>query len=106
MRNVPRLLGRRSDRLRSETPTSWGPYTLVEAPNRDVYVGVGEKSYSLVELCGRILHRLKCVAEEQLRDLFEEVVISVPAVPYMREIQAVKDAGPARHLIKGRAEVA
>ena len=69
------------------------PYEIVEAPNGDAAVQVGDKIYSPPEISAMILQKLKTDAEAYLGEPITQAVITVPAYFNDSQRQATKDAG-------------
>jgi molecular chaperone DnaK len=69
------------------------PYPVKEAPNGDVVVEMGGKTYSPPEISAMILQKLKADAEAYLGEPVTQAVITVPAYFNDSQRQATKDAG-------------
>ncbi len=89
--SIKRLMGRKYSEVARERELS--PYQIVEAPNGDAYVQVGDRSYSPPEISAMILQKLKADAEAYLGEPVTQAVITVPAYFNDSQRQATKDAG-------------
>src|ERR687884_261014 len=69
------------------------PYKVSAAPNGDVQVTMGGKTYSPPEVSAMILQKLKADAEAYLGEKVDKAVITVPAYFNDSQRQATKDAG-------------
>jgi molecular chaperone DnaK len=68
-------------------------YQVSAAPNGDVQVHMGDRSYSPPEISAMILQKLKNDAEAYLSETITQAVITVPAYFNDSQRQATKDAG-------------
>ena len=75
--SIKRLMGRKYAEVVRERELS--PYQIVEAPNGDAYVQIGDRSYSPPEISAMILQKLKADAEAYLGEPVTQAVITVPA---------------------------
>ena len=89
--SIKRLMGRKYSEVARERELS--PYQIVEAPNGDAYVQIGDRSYSPPEISAMILQKLKAYAEAYLGEPVTQAVITVPAYFNDSQRQATKDAG-------------
>ncbi len=89
--SIKRLMGRKFSEVGRERELV--PYKIVEAPNGDAYVEVGDKRYSPPEISAMILQKLKADAEAYLGEPVTQAVITVPAYFNDSQRQATKDAG-------------
>jgi molecular chaperone DnaK len=89
--SIKRFMGRR--RAEVNTEASEVPYEVVEGPNGQAYVKVGDKRYSPPEISAMILRKMKETAEGHLGEKIKEAVITVPAYFNDSQRQATKDAG-------------
>ncbi len=69
------------------------PFKVVEGPNGDARVRIGDRDYSPPEISAMILQKMKQTAEEKLGEKITEAVITVPAYFNDAQRQATKDAG-------------
>ncbi|MDO8673559.1 MAG: molecular chaperone DnaK [Dehalococcoidia bacterium] len=91
--SIKRFMGRKFRDREVETDKKLVPYKLGEAPNGDVRVTIGDKSFSPPEVSAMILQKLKQDAEAYLGEKITEAVITVPAYFNDSQRQATKDAG-------------
>ena len=89
--SVKRLMGRKYVEVGKEREIV--PYEIVEAPNGDAHVKVGDKVFSPPEISAMILQKLKADAESYLGEKITQAVITVPAYFNDTQRQATKDAG-------------
>ncbi len=89
--SVKRFMGRKYAEVGEER--NLVPYELVEAPNGDVAIKVGDRTFSPPEISAMILQKLKADAEAFLGEEIKEAVITVPAYFNDSQRQATKDAG-------------
>ena len=89
--SIKRLIGRKFSETARERELV--PYEIVEAPNGDAAVQVGDKIYSPPEISAMILQKLKTDAEAYLGEPITQAVITVPAYFNDSQRQATKDAG-------------
>ncbi len=89
--SIKRFMGRKFSEVGEERKLV--PYELVEAPNGDVAVQIGDKKYSPPEISAMILSKLKADAEAYLGEEIKQAVITVPAYFNDAQRQATKDAG-------------
>ena len=74
-----RLMGRRFDTPELQKAIELFPYEIIEGPDEDARIVVGEKSFSCSEISGIMLREMKRVAEEYLGEPVTDAVITVPA---------------------------
>ena len=89
--SIKRLMGRKYSEVQREKELV--PYEIVEAPNGDAHVRVGDHTYSPPEISAMILQKLKTDAEAYLGETITQAVITVPAYFNDSQRQATKDAG-------------
>ena len=89
--SIKRLMGRKYAETARERELV--PYEIVEAPNGDAHVKVGDHTYSPPEISAMILQKLKTDAEAYLGEKITQAVITVPAYFTDSQRQATKDAG-------------
>ena len=90
---VKRLIGRKFRSAEIESVSSSLPYDLVEAPNGDAWVKIGDKTHSPQEISAHLLAKMRRVASDYLGEDIEEAIITVPAYFDDVQRQATKDAG-------------
>ena len=88
-----RLIGRRFDSPELQKAIELCPYEIVEGPNGDARIVLGDKAFSCSEISGIILREMKRIAEEFLGEPVSEAVITVPAYFNDTQRQCTKDAG-------------
>src|SRR5688572_5097156 len=88
-----RLIGRKYDSKVVQKLKAYYPYEIVQGPNGDAAVRMGEKIYALPELSSLLLKECKVMAEQFLGGPVNDAVISVPAYYNDNQRTAVKDAG-------------
>src|SRR5262245_370349 len=88
-----RLIGRRFDSPELQKALELCPYEIIEGPNGDARIVLGEKAFSCSEVSGIILREMKRIAEEFLGEPVSEAVITVPAYFNDTQRQCTKDAG-------------
>ena len=89
--SIKRFMGRKFSETEQEREHV--PYEVAAAPNGDVCVKIGDKSYSPPEISAMILQKLKADAEAYLGEKITQAVITVPAYFNDTQRQATKDAG-------------
>jgi molecular chaperone DnaK len=89
--SIKRFMGRKFAEISEEIRMV--PYKVVEAPNGDVRVRVGDKELSPPEISAMILQKMKDTAEQYLGQKVTQAVITVPAYFNDAQRQATKDAG-------------
>ena len=89
--SIKRFMGRKYSEVTNEI--SEVPYKVIEGPNGDARVKVGDKEYSPPEISAMILRYLKEAAEKYLGEKVTKAVITVPAYFNDSQRQATKDAG-------------
>ncbi len=89
---VKRLIGRKFDDPQVQRARHILPYPLVQAPNGDVRVQVGDRQYSPQEVSAFILSEIKSFVEEVLGERVEKAVVTVPAYFDDAQRQATRDA--------------
>src|SRR5919108_4019117 len=68
-------------------------YPIRPGVKNDVVIDVAKKEFSLQEISARILHKIRDVASNYLRQPVRRAVVTVPAYFTDRQRQTVKDAG-------------
>ena len=91
--SVKRLMGRRYGDAEIERVRDTLPYEVVEAPNNDAWVKMGDKDYSPAEISAVVLQKLKADAEAYLGEPVTDAVLTVPAYFDDSQRNATKDAG-------------
>ncbi len=91
--SIKRFMGRKFDDEEVAKAKKLVPYPLVKAPNGDVQVEAGGKTYSPQELSAMVLQKMKQTAEDYLGEKVSQAVITVPAYFNDSQRQATKDAG-------------
>ena len=91
--SIKRLIGRKFKDSIVQDDTKRLPYKIVEAPNGDCRVVMGDKEYSPQEVSAMILQKLKVDAEAYLGEKVDDAVITVPAYFNDSQRNATKDAG-------------
>jgi len=91
--SVKRLMGRKFRDAEVQKALKRLPYKIVEAPNGDCRVVMGDKEYSPPEISAMILQKIKQDAEAYLGETVTQAVITVPAYFNDSQRQATKDAG-------------
>ena len=91
--SVKRFMGRKFDDPEVERDKKLVPYKVDAAPNGDLRVTLGDKTYSPQEVSAMILQKLKRDAEAYLGESVTQAVITVPAYFNDAQRQATKDAG-------------
>ncbi len=89
--SIKRFMGRRHQEVLEEEKLV--PYKIVEAPNGDVRVKIGDKDYAPPEISAMILQSMRKTAEEYLGEKVTQAVVTVPAYFNDSQRQATKDAG-------------
>ena len=87
---IKRLIGRKFSEVREYIKDL--PYEVVEAPNGDCRVKIGEKTYSPEEISAKIIAKVKKDASAFLGEDIKEIVVTVPAYFNDSQRQSVKDA--------------
>jgi len=88
-----RLIGRRFDAPEVARATELCPYEIIEGPNQDPRIRLGDKVFTCPEIAAIILREMKRVAQEHLGEPVREAVITVPAHFNDAQRQSTKDAG-------------
>src|SRR4051794_8105777 len=91
--SIKRFMGRKFSDPEVQRDIKLVPYKISAAPNGDVQVTLGGKTYSPPEVSAMILQKLKADAEAYLGEKVERAVITVPAYFNDSQRQATKDAG-------------
>jgi len=90
---VKRLIGRKYSDPEVVKSRDIVSYKIVDGPDGDAYVKIGDKDYSPAEISAMVLSKMKQTAEEYLGENVTEAVITVPAYFNDSQRQATKDAG-------------
>src|SRR5262245_49895112 len=88
-----RLIGRRFESPELQKAIQLCPYQIIEGPNGDARIVLGDKAFTCSEVSGIILREMKRIAEEFLGEPVGEAVITVPAYFNDTQRQCTKDAG-------------
>jgi molecular chaperone DnaK len=88
-----RLMGRKYNSDEIKAIQQRVSYKIVEAPNGDCKVQLGEKLYSPEEISAMLLGYLRSIAEDYLGEEIADTVITVPAFFNDAQRQATKIAG-------------
>jgi molecular chaperone DnaK len=91
--SIKRFMGRKFSDPEVQRSLKMVPYKVVEAPNGDVKVVMGDREYTPPEVSAMILQKLKTDAEAYLGEPVTQAVITVPAYFNDTQRQATKDAG-------------
>ncbi len=89
--SIKRFMGRMYSEVGSELKEV--TYEVKQGPNKDIRVGLNEKTYSPPEISAMVLQKMKQIAEDYLGEKVTEAVITVPAYFNDAQRQATKDAG-------------
>jgi len=89
--SIKRFMGRLFNEVNHEKQEV--PFKVVQGPNSDVRVRIGDRDYSPPEISAMILQKMRQTAEEKLGEKITEAVITVPAYFNDAQRQATKDAG-------------
>jgi molecular chaperone DnaK len=89
--SIKRFMGRKYKEVASEIKTV--PFKVVEGPNGDARVKIGNREYSPPEISAMVLQKMKQTAEDYLGQKVTQAVITVPAYFNDSQRQATKDAG-------------
>jgi len=90
---VKRLIGRRFTDPEVKKAKTILPYEVIEAPNGDAWVKLGDQPKSPQEISAMVLMKMKQTAEDYLGEKVVNAVITVPAYFDDAQRQATKDAG-------------
>ena len=90
---VKRLIGRKFNTSEVQRARTLVPFTIIEAPNGDAYVQMGDRGYSPEEASSFILREIKEFCEAALGEEIDQAIITVPAYFDDSQRQATKDAG-------------
>jgi molecular chaperone DnaK len=91
--SIKRFMGRKFTDSDVERDKKLVPYRMSQAPNGDVNVTMGGRTYSPPEISAMILQKMKADAEAKLGETITQAVITVPAYFNDSQRQATKDAG-------------
>jgi molecular chaperone DnaK len=90
---INRLYGRRFDTSEVQHLRKLMPYEILESPGGYACVRINGRAYTLQELSGTVLQKLKIAAEDFLGERVSRAVISVPADFDELQRQIVLEAG-------------
>ncbi|WPX96855.1 molecular chaperone DnaK [Candidatus Bandiella euplotis] len=90
---VKRLIGRNFSDPKTKELAKKVPYKIIEAGNKDAWVGVKNDKYAPSQISAMILQKMKETAEDYLGEKVTKAVITVPAYFNDSQRQATKDAG-------------
>ncbi len=91
--SIKRFMGRKFSDPEVQHGMEFVPYKVDEAPNGDVRVDLGGKSYSPPEISAMVLAKIKADAEAFTGESITQAVITVPAYFNDAQRNATKDAG-------------
>jgi len=91
--SVKRFMGRKYNGKAVQRAQEHMPYTITEAANGDVRVGMNGKEYSPPEISAMVLQKLRADAEAYLGTSISQAIVTVPAYFNDAQRQATKDAG-------------
>jgi len=91
--SVKRLMGRKFNDPEVQKARKVLPYKIIERPNGDAWVVMGDREYAPPEISAMILQKIKADAEAYLGEPVTQAVITVPAYFNDSQRQATKDAG-------------
>lgn len=90
---VKRLIGRTFSDPKTKELAKKMSYDVVEAKNKDAWVGIKNEKYAPSQISAMILQKMKETAEDYLGEKVTKAVITVPAYFNDSQRQATKDAG-------------
>src|SRR6476661_7847034 len=96
--SIKRFMGRKFNDPEVQRDMKLVPYRVTEAPNGDMQVWMGNKSYSPPEVSAMILQKLKTDAEAYLGERITQAVITVPGYFNDSQRQATEGGGQVRGL--------
>jgi molecular chaperone DnaK len=88
-----RLIGRKYNSPLVQELKKYFSYEIVEGPEGDAAVKLGDQVYRLPDISALVLARAKLIAEQSLGVTIDEAVITVPAYYNDAQRNAVKEAG-------------
>lgn len=88
-----RLIGRKFSSKVVQDLRSYFTYEIVEGPDGEAAVTLGDKTFTLPQISSFVLAQVKTIAEQFLGGPVEAAIISVPAYYNDNQRQAVKEAG-------------
>jgi molecular chaperone DnaK len=91
--SIKRFMGRKFSDPEVQHGLDFVPYEVDEAPNGDVRVELGGKTYSPPEISAMVLAKIKADAEAFTGESITQAVITVPAYFNDAQRNATKDAG-------------
>lgn len=90
---VKRLIGRKYNTPEVVKARNLVPFSIIEAPNGDAHVQMGDRGHSPEEVSSFILREMKEFCEAALGEEIDQAIITVPAYFDDSQRQATKDAG-------------
>ncbi len=91
--SAKRFMGRKFNDKEVQSAVEQMPYEISAAPNGDVQIHMGGRTYSPPEIGAMVLQKLKADAEAYLGEEVTQAVITVPAYFNDAQRNATKDAG-------------
>jgi len=91
--SAKRFMGRKFSDPEVQEAIKTVPYKVSAAPNGDVQIHMGGRTYSPPEIGAMVLQKIKADAEAYLGQTISEAVITVPAYFNDAQRNATKDAG-------------
>lgn len=88
-----RLIGRQYNDPDVQKFKETAPFNIVEGPNGEAMIKVGDETMSPVSVSALVLSEMKKIAEDYLGQKVNKAVITVPAYFNDQQRQATKDAG-------------
>ncbi|MDE3228572.1 MAG: Hsp70 family protein, partial [Chloroflexota bacterium] len=93
VRSVKRFIGRLYEDPATAHEREYVSYSLVAAPNHDVWIEARGKTYTPTDISAIILRKLKADAERYLGEPVSQAVVTVPAYFTSAQRQATREAG-------------
>ncbi len=91
--SIKRLIGRPFQSVEVRRAQERFPFSLIEAPNKGVFVKARNETYTLPEISAFVLRRVRSIAEQALETECRRAVITVPANFTELQRNATKAAG-------------